>query len=166
MADLASAIQETSNCGADYALGNPLVTQALDGFLAYEPLYSATCLQSSASGAYCFAQAYTNSSNYGDSYPYYLPVGISLPASIVPSCTTCLKNTMAVFAAFAVEVDQPLSTTYESAAEQINLGCGVNFVNETVAVGTVESGSSALEVEKSIWAVGVALAATIAMSAL
>jgi hypothetical protein len=40
---------------------------------------------------------------------------------------------MAIFSAFAGNSTQPLSQTYDNAAQQIGLGCGPTFVNQTAA---------------------------------
>ena len=138
MASYAYQLKQTANCGADFQLFNPLVTQAFDGFVAYEPVYRATCLKataassSSGSDGYCFADAVTNQSTTVDSYPYYLPLGVSLSGR--PACTSCLNQTMAIFNGFAGNASNPLSTTYKQAAQQINLGCGPSFANTNVQV--------------------------------
>ena len=55
-----------------------------------------------------------------------------MPASSLPTCSGCLKNTMDVFAAAASNKSQPLSLDYVNAAQQINQDCGPNFVNGTI----------------------------------
>ncbi|KAK4969296.1 hypothetical protein LTR28_001063, partial [Elasticomyces elasticus] len=45
MASLAQEIRSNGNCGADYANLNPMVMQAYNGFVAYQPLYHAGCLK-------------------------------------------------------------------------------------------------------------------------
>lgn len=67
-----------------------------------------------------------------DSYVYYLPLGIPMPASSLPTCSKCLKDTMSVFADAAANKTQPLSLSYVNAAQQINQNCGPSFVNGTI----------------------------------
>ena len=80
-----------------------------------------------------FANAITNTTAVTDSYPYYLPLGVSLPGSSRPTCNTCLQDTMAIFSSFAGNTTQPISQTYGDAAQQIDIGCGPTFVNGTAA---------------------------------
>lgn len=107
--------------------------------MAYEPLYRATCLKD-PSNNYCYANAITNLSNPGDSYPYFTAIGINLPTAAKPTCNDCLKNTMQVFAEYAVRKEQPLSETYLGCANQVDGGCGAGFANTMVKVGSVSSG--------------------------
>jgi hypothetical protein len=142
MSSLASQLMQDSNCGQDYRNENPIVTQARAGLISYEPLYRATCLKNSATGNYCFADAITNTSNPSDSYPYYTALGTNLPAASRPTCNKCLQDTMGIFAGYAANKDQPVSKTYTSTAQQIDLGCGPSFVNATVPVATYSSGAA------------------------
>lgn len=131
MASLARQIQLDSNCGADLQMQNPMVLQAYNGFVAYPPLYQAGCL-TDADGNYCFANAINNASAPTSSFVYYLPLGVALPAGTRPACNTCLKNTMEIFATAAGNRSVALSDDYVSAAQQIDVGCGPRFVNESV----------------------------------
>ena len=124
-------MRDNSNCGADYTLENPIVRQAYAGFLSYAPLYQASCLKDGG-GNYCFANAITNTSSPTDSYVYYLPLGVNLPGGSRPTCSTCLQQTMGVFAETAGNLSQPISTDYVQAAMQIDSGCGPTFVNQSV----------------------------------
>ncbi|KAF1814910.1 hypothetical protein P152DRAFT_391388 [Eremomyces bilateralis CBS 781.70] len=135
MGQLGSQIRKTESCGADFNRENPLVLQAYRGLVSYQPLYQAGCLRDS-SGNYCYANAITNASSSTDSYPYYLPLGMTMPGGARPTCNTCLESIMAIFANAAQNGTQPVSQTYASAAKQINLGCGPDFVNTTVTVRT------------------------------
>jgi hypothetical protein len=125
MSKYASQIRTPDNCGLDYASQNPLVIQAYMGFSAYDVMYQASCLKDSA-GAYCFADAITNVTLVADSYPYYLPFGLTLPSTEPLSCDPCVQQTMQTFA------NNPggtlLANTYPSAAQQINSQCGTNYV--------------------------------------
>jgi hypothetical protein len=139
MASLAAQLIQDSNCGQEYRNQNPLVTQARAGLVSYEPLYRATCVKSSETGNYCFADAITNTTNPSDSYPYYTALGTDLPAASRPTCNQCLRDTMDSFAGYAANRDQPVSRTYTSTAQQINIGCGPGFVNATVPIAIMSS---------------------------
>ncbi|KAF2789657.1 hypothetical protein K505DRAFT_252852 [Melanomma pulvis-pyrius CBS 109.77] len=130
MGDRARQLVSNNNCGVDYTNDNPQVLQAYNGLLAYEPLYQASCLRDDQ-GSFCYANAVTNTSATTDSYPYYLPLGVSLPGGARPTCNSCLQNAMAIFSSFASNSTQPISKTYNGAAQQIDLACGPTFVNKT-----------------------------------
>ena len=140
MADLAREIQSSDACGDDLELRNPVVLQAYAGFVAYEPLYHAGCLKNVPQGDYCYASAVTNATSPTSSYIYYLPLGMALPGGTQPTCSACLKNTMAVFAEAATNASQPLSVDYGPAAQQIDMTCGPTFVE---AVSTEASSAAA-----------------------
>ena len=130
---LATDLTSTSNCGQDYADENPLVVRAYNGLVAYAPIYRATCLQNVQSGKYCFAEAVSsNATSRSDPYPYYTAIGLDLPAGSRPSCSLCLKQTMAIFQPYAADSTQPLSRTYTPCVEEIDAGCGASFANSTV----------------------------------
>jgi hypothetical protein len=130
MGDFARQLITDQNCAVDYANDNPQVLQAYNGLVAYEPLYQASCLRDDQ-GTYCFANAVTNTTSKTDSYPYYLPLGVPLPGGARPTCNTCLQDAMAIFSAFGGNSTQPISKTYNGAAQLIGLVCGTTFVNQT-----------------------------------
>jgi len=67
-----------------------------------------------------------------------------MPASSLPTCNECLKDTMAVFATAASNKSQPLNLDYVTAAQQIARDCGPGFVNETIPdAGASGSGGGA-----------------------
>lgn len=142
MSALASNLTSTDNCGADYKLGNPMVTQAYEGMVSYEPIAKAACLEDPSTNDYCFTEAATNSSNISDYYLYFTPLGNALPGGSRPSCNKCTQATMAVFLNSALIKGNPLVQTYIPAAEIINVGCGSNFVNASVNVGSQDSSST------------------------
>ena len=176
MGQLALDLKDTSNCGADFDLGNPIVMDAYNGFITYAPLYQAGCLKASAtaegntsdstnddsSKEYCYVTATADQSSMGDSYIYSLPLGIALPGATRPTCSQCLQKTMAFFATAATNMTSPLSTDYDSAAEEINSGCGPNFVQQSVTPNKSTSGAAALRVQTAavlaaVTAIGVLL---------
>lgn len=142
MTNLAANLTSNDNCGADYKLGNPTVTQAYDGMVSYESIAKAACLEDPSTHEYCFTEAATNSTNISGYALYLLPLGNALPGGSRPECNQCTQATMAVFKDSAVVKGNPLVQTYIPAAQTINIGCGPNFVNATVNVGTQDSGSS------------------------
>ena len=144
MSSLAQQLRQDSHCGADYTLQNPTVRQAYNGLLAYDILYKAGCLRDDNS-TYCFASAVTNSTSPSDSYIYYLPLGVNLPGGSQPTCSGCLKGTMAILEEAAGNKSQPIAGDYASAAQVIDLGCGPNFVNTSIPQGAAASGKSGAE---------------------
>ncbi|KAF2275895.1 uncharacterized protein EI97DRAFT_450694 [Westerdykella ornata] len=130
MNHLARELIGDNNCAVDYANDNPQVIQAYNGLIAYEPLYQASCLKDDA-GSYCYANAVTNRSAITDPYPYYLPLGVPLPGGTRATCNSCLQDVMAIFSSFAGNTTQPISQTYNGAAQQIGIACGTGFVNQT-----------------------------------
>lgn len=134
MSTLATSLRSSQNCQQDLSLSNPMVEQAYAGLSAYDTLYHAACLTNPDSGNYCFADAVTNASAPTSSYIYYLPLGLQLPAGTRPACNQCLQNTMAIFATAASNASSALSGDYGQAAQMIDIGCGPNFVQQSVAV--------------------------------
>ncbi|KAK4972772.1 hypothetical protein LTR97_005369 [Elasticomyces elasticus] len=131
MASLAQQLQQESNCGADLQMQNPTVLQAHDGLVAFQPLYQAGCLKDT-DGAYCLANAMTNTSAPTSSYVYYLALGMQLPGNARPACTDCLRNTMAIFATAATNSSVPLNEDYTAAAQQVDASCGSEFAQASV----------------------------------
>ncbi|KAF2751693.1 hypothetical protein M011DRAFT_393389 [Sporormia fimetaria CBS 119925] len=132
MGQLARDLIADENCAVDYANDNPQVLQAYNGLIAYEPLYQAGCLRDD-SGSYCYANAVTNRSATTDAYPYYLPLGVPLLGGTRATCNSCLQDVMAIFSSFAGNTTQPISKTYNDAAQQVAIVCGTGFVNQTAA---------------------------------
>ena len=131
MSSLAKQLRLPINCGHDYDLQDPLVTQAYAGLLAYDPLYKAGC-KKDTDGNYCFANAITNTTSPADTYPYYLPLGVGLPGGSRPTCSSCLQNIMGYFQTDAADKNSALNNDYMSAAQQINIQCGPSFLNTTM----------------------------------
>jgi len=138
MSSYALTLRSPTACSDDYDRQNPIVRQAYNGLLAYDSLYRASCLKAAPSPAnnnsndYCFADAVTNTSSPTDNYIYYLPLGITLPAGSMPTCSQCLHDTMGLFAQAAGNQSQPLSLTYVNSAQMVNLKCGPAYVNASV----------------------------------
>ncbi|KAF2399521.1 hypothetical protein EJ06DRAFT_522411 [Trichodelitschia bisporula] len=161
MGSLATKLRSSDSCAADYTNQNPLVMQAYSGLIAYATMYQAGCLKDDK-GNYCFANAITltNTTSLADAYPYYLALGTDLPGAVRPTCSNCLKNTMSIFAGAAGNQSQPISHTYRPAAEQINMGCGPGWVQESVALGSKKNavtGSAHGSVLRSVIPLGIGL---------
>lgn len=141
MTDFAQQLIRDDNCGQDFRDQQPLVLQAYNGLIAYEPVYRATCLKvANDQQQYCFSEAVSTSPNPADIYPYFTAVGLNMPAGSKPTCNTCLKQTMQVFAEYAVRKEQPLASTYLACANMIDGNCGANFADVSVKVGSVDNG--------------------------
>ena len=132
MNSYANQLRSQGGCGADYNAQNPNVLEAWQGFLAYGEVYNATCLRSSQNNDYCFTDAVTNSSSPTSSYIYYLPLGISLPNGIMPTCNQCLADTMNNYAPSAGNGTQPISSVFRTAVNQVDQACGSKIVTAAI----------------------------------
>lgn len=143
MASFARDLLQDSNCGQDYRRQNPLVGQAYNGLIAYDTLYYAGC-QKNGRDQYCYADAILNTSStpVSDSFVYFLPLGIPLPAPSNPSCSQCQVRTMEIFNKAAANETQPISKTYVDAARMIDLTCGPTFVNSTIPAPLTNDGGA------------------------
>jgi hypothetical protein len=153
MAALAANISAAENCASDLSAANPFAQTAKLGLEAYAPLYTASCLRNPVTDAYCFADAVTNISSPTDSYIYYLPVNLSLPAGAQPTCNTCLKNTMAVFEAATSDRSSSIAGDYVSAAQQINVQCGPSYVNQALASPVADTNSGTMTTPTSTFGI-------------
>ena len=153
--DIARQLISDTYCGADFRAGQPLVVQAYNGLVGYEPIATATCQTvpvdeynsttvtvSPAGGdkadeQYCFLSAITNKVNPSDPFPYYTAIGLNLPQVAKPTCNSCLKAAMGVMAEWAVRKEQPLASTYLGCANVVAGVCGKQYADTTVAVGSV-----------------------------
>lgn len=144
-------------CGHDLLHSNPQIESALLGLRAYQTLYTVTCLRTSSpvvnpnqkdhslttdkvissigrpEDSYCFANAITNTTNPSNSFIYFLPLNVSLVGSAVPTCNSCLQSTMSVFQLATVNRSSVLAHNYHQAASQVNVVCGPEFVNASLA---------------------------------
>jgi hypothetical protein len=140
MSELAQQLISEDNCGADFRNEQPLVLQAYNGLLAYEPVYRASCLKTEADDEYCLANALGGSNNSANIYPYFTAVGLAIPSGARPTCNACLKQTMQVFAQYAVRSSSPLSQTYMKCAQIVDGSCGEDYADTTIKVGSVDDG--------------------------
>ncbi|KAL3455002.1 hypothetical protein BJX64DRAFT_94401 [Aspergillus heterothallicus] len=139
MSDLAADLLDDSNCGLDYADGNPLVSNAYINMIVYEPIYRATCLQSPDTTNYCLVDAVTNTSNPEDYDVYLVPYGSAIDSSPYPTCNACLQATLDVFSQWAQVDGQPLAESYLPSAKAVNRRCGSHFANVNITVGETSS---------------------------
>lgn len=157
MSNFAQELKKDSNCGQDFRRENPLVGQAYNGLVAYETSYWAGC-QKDTNGSYCFAKAIgTQTTANSDSFTYYLPLGIALPAPAKPSCSQCLRNTMSVFYQASANKTQPVNQVYVDAARMIDLTCGPTFANTTTSDLTASGNSASPSRTGSMFGIWIAL---------
>lgn len=140
-ATVASNLTKSANCGDDYAAGNPIAVSAYTGLIAYQVVYSATCLKDASTQSYCYGNAVTNTTNASQTYFYFLPLNSSLPGATVPQCGACLEGTMSIYHVATANRRQPIAATYGSAARMIDVLCGAGFANTTLADAIVSSGA-------------------------
>ncbi|KAF3769874.1 hypothetical protein M406DRAFT_270867, partial [Cryphonectria parasitica EP155] len=169
LADVATNLTKTENCGDDYDGGTSTVVDAYMGLVAYQVVYSATCLKNDDTSAYCFGDAVTNSTDPTETYFYFLPLNSTLPGSTVPNCGSCLQDTMSIYHVATANRKQPIANTYVSAAQDVDVICGPTFANTTLAEAMTTSGAfSALRQgswsSSSPWLLIVTTSAVLAMS--
>ncbi|GAA5874160.1 hypothetical protein JCM3774_006754 [Rhodotorula dairenensis] len=140
MDSLARKIKLSNTCARDLALGNPLVTEAVDGFNNYRLMRSAACQRSNATGNYCFADAATKA-DPSDLYLYYLPEGTTLPSGSSPECDQCTQGLMSIYASYATNSTLAISRSYSSGRAVVALSCGPTFAP---VVATMTATSAAL----------------------
>ncbi|SZF01452.1 unnamed protein product [Blumeria hordei] len=160
------AMNLTSACSTDLAHLNPQIQSGLLGLKSYQTLYTASCQlttdslpsdvnttstsripasSKSSASSFCFANAITNTTNPTDSYIYYLPLNVSLVGSAVPTCNSCLQSTMAVFQKETANRSNVLAGNYVKAASQINVVCGPEFVNASLASAISSADKTAID---------------------
>lgn len=124
-------------CATDLKDGNQLASETLMALEAYVPMREVGCQVDPTTNTYCFVNA-AKDSNPSNLYYYSLPLGISLPATVDPSCNACLKSLMGTFSSTIKAGGKyaGLLKTYENAAE-LTLGkCGVGFALTGLAQGS------------------------------
>ncbi|KAL4995793.1 hypothetical protein BDV10DRAFT_173909 [Aspergillus recurvatus] len=169
LSSLAVNLVDDSNCGKDYADGNPLVTNAYVDLITYEPIYRATCLQNPDTSDYCFVDAVTNTSNAADYDVYFLPYGSTINnATSLPTCSSCLQATLDIFSEWAQVEKQPLAKSYLASAEAVNGKCGSDFAKVNVTVGTEEdlpsSAEARLALSLSFWVSSLTICVSLLLS--
>ena len=148
------------NCEKEYNEGVKVVSAAYHGLRNYETVYQVTCLEDQESDQYCYANAVTNTSNSSDSYLYFLPYDLAMPASALPNCNWCNKETLDIFHAASADRGLAISNTYEEAARLVNNLCEPKYVNATLPEA-VESWAIAAMPQWSVFIGSIALTGAI-----
>lgn len=133
--------QLTSACPDEIADGNSMVESTILALKAYPVVRSAGCLVDQQSSAYCYEEAVHAQSPY-DLYLYSLPVGIGMPNTSAPSCSSCSGSLYNLYAeALQANNDSAtgLKSTYNSAASAAVSACGNGFAALNVASSAVET---------------------------
>ncbi|RPD61430.1 hypothetical protein L227DRAFT_68773 [Lentinus tigrinus ALCF2SS1-6] len=120
------ANQIQTACKKDIAAQNALVLDAVAGLNSYSMMREAACQINQETDTYCYVEA-TQSTHPSDLYLYQLPLGLALPNTTVPSCTSCVQSVMSVFAKEGT-TNAELKETYAPASTIVNNACGDQFV--------------------------------------
>ncbi|GAA5845950.1 hypothetical protein JCM9279_004733 [Rhodotorula babjevae] len=142
MATLARTIKLKNTCGPDLESGNPLATEALQGFQSYSLMREAGCARSNETSRYCFAEA-SAKKDPSDLYFYYLAEGTSLPSGTTPTCDFCTQNLLGIFSRYATNSTLALSRTYSSGRSAAALTCGPDFAPALAVQSKMSSASIA-----------------------
>lgn len=124
------------------------------GLQAFSVMYDVACQSDPTSNTYCYLNA-VKSSNPADSYYYALPLGIPVPQTATPTCSTCSKSIMGIYAGALQNSSESsklagLQQTYDATAELTVQSCGANFVATNI-------GSSAMPSLRPSWTITGAL---------
>jgi hypothetical protein len=101
-------------------------------------MHSAGCLPDQATNTYCYVEA-AHSTNPSDLYFFQLPIGIPLPNNTTPSCSSCTKSLLGLYAQALENAPQgtlaDLEKTYAS-GEQVAVGqCGSGYAQASATTG-------------------------------
>ncbi|KAF8342630.1 uncharacterized protein EI90DRAFT_2902734, partial [Cantharellus anzutake] len=124
---MSANMDDPAVCAKDKDNENSIVLEAKGGFDQYLMMREVGCLVNNQTNAYCFAEAVANSSP-SDAYYYNIPLGLPLPPTTVPSCNTCTREVMKIYARYAENSMYDVSKTYSSAANFSNTKCGRGYV--------------------------------------
>lgn len=95
------------------------------------------CLPDQATNAYCYIEAVSGS----NPYLYQLPYGLQLPSKDPPSCSSCTKSIMNLYAQSNLTA---LGEVYNGAATVTNSVCGSGFVQVTAGNLSSAAGPTAV----------------------
>lgn len=127
-----------SSCSTELDQNNILVEQALTGFQMFAPMREAGCLIDDTINSYCLTEAVADVSP-ADLYYYQLPYGNTLPNGTVPSCSSCIKSVLAIYAQAVTSpsankddttANSPLDQTYGPAANVAVAHCGTPYAQQ------------------------------------
>lgn len=100
------------------------------GLQAFDLMYNAGCLPDQVTDSYCYVEA-AHSTDPSDLYFYQLPIGIPLPNNTSPSCSSCTKSLMSLYAQALESAPKDtladLISTYESAQILAVAQCGTGY---------------------------------------
>jgi hypothetical protein len=102
----------------------------------FDLMRNAGCLPDQTTNSYCFVEA-AHSTNPSDLYFYQLPIGIPLPNSTTPSCSSCTKSLLGLYAQ-ALE-NAPAGTltdlrkSYTSGQQMAVAQCGAGYAQSLVS---------------------------------
>lgn len=117
-----------SACAKDLEEGNANAVDALEGLQAYKLMRTAGCAVDPNTNTYCYINAVHNT-NPSDVYYYNLPLGLSMPKTAVPTCSSCTRNLMSIFSE-GLQSGQELAAlrrSYQAASEATSRSCGASF---------------------------------------
>lgn len=97
------------------------------GLQLYSLMREVACTADPSLSVYCYVEA-ASSSNPSDMYFYSLPFGTPLPNNTTPSCSTCTRSIMNLFANATGSVDG-LKQTYDGAAALTSSHCGSSYLS-------------------------------------
>lgn len=116
---------------------------------------TAGCLPDQVTNSYCYVEA-AHSVDPSDLYFYQLPIGIPLPNSTTPSCSSCTKTLMGLYAQALENAPKgtlaDLRTTYGSAQTVAVAQCGSGYAQATVTT------SGAVTTARTFGNIGIRLA--------
>ncbi|CAA7264366.1 unnamed protein product [Cyclocybe aegerita] len=133
-------------CAVELNLQNAVTVNTLTGLNAFSLMHDVGCEIDPTNNAYCYLNAVRNQ-NPTDSYYYNLPLGVKLPRTAQPTCSSCSRTIMGKYAAALEDSAQRsaltgLLATYEASAEVSVQQCGADFAKTGIV-----SGSAALRSE-------------------
>ncbi|KAL1949002.1 hypothetical protein VTO73DRAFT_10808 [Trametes versicolor] len=144
-----------TQCKGDISANNPIVQDAVAGLEAYAVMRAAACQINTATNTYCYVDA-AESTHPSDLYLYQLALGLRLPNTTVPSCTSCVQTVMRTFAADGANLTA-LQKTYPAAAQTVNSACGAQFVANLAQADTSGARAGATRMASAMAAGGAAL---------
>jgi hypothetical protein len=140
MSWFADTLQET--CKTELTGGNAMAAAALTGLKAYSVMRQAACTTNPTTNTYCLVDA-IRAPTASDIYFFGLPLGTPLPAATKPTCSSCSKSLLGLYAPVAPAnsnlVGGAANTTgmamlpalgngvYATAARSADTACGQEF---------------------------------------
>jgi hypothetical protein len=114
----------------------------ITGLQAFPLMRNTGCLTDPSTNTYCFVDA-TYNSNPADYYYYQLPLGIAVPNTTTPSCSSCTQSLLGMYVSNVKNLSG-LTDTYESAAKLAQEQCGTSYAVGQPSAGASVSSSSAV----------------------